>query len=153
MMNMSNEDRVTTYSVKKNRFENVHVSYEMSFNTPVVSVRSFRGDKFTGKGLSLQPELWEQLLKEIPKAIHALRTKLASEDVAVEQITTAPKKAARKDAEVNRLSCEEITRQCDERTLEINADATMTAQQRHDALKELGEWAYKEAEYLIFDEE
>ena len=83
---MSNDDRVTTFSAKKNRFENIHVSYELCHNTPVVSVRSFRGDKFTGKGLSLQPELWELLHGEVEKAIRTLRQKLV-EDAGVGEIS------------------------------------------------------------------
>jgi len=79
---MSNEDRVTTFCIKKNRFENIHISFEVAYSTPVVSVRSFRGDKFTGKGLSLQPELWEILVIEIMKAVHGLRCKLADDGVA-----------------------------------------------------------------------
>lgn len=147
-----NNDRVTTFSMKKNRYLTTHVSHEVAFKTPVVSVRCFRGEKFTGLGVSIQPEQWDILLPEIAKAVHALRTKLASEDGAGEQITSAPKKAARKDAEVIHLSSEEITRQCDERTLEINTDTTMTAQQRQDALTELSEWALKQAEWLMFED-
>jgi hypothetical protein len=70
------ENRVTTFVTKKNRFENIHVAYELFHDTPVVSVRSFRGDNFTGKGISLQPELWLKLQPEINRAIDAFRAEL-----------------------------------------------------------------------------
>jgi len=88
---MSNEDRTTTFSVKKNRFESVKVSYEVCHKTPVVSIRSHRGDSFTGKGLSMRLELWDQVLPELVNAIKSFRQELASNgtDVPVKQVIKA----------------------------------------------------------------
>lgn len=91
----SNADRIIIFRTKANRFETVEVSHEVYLNTPIVSVRRYRGDKFTGKGISLQPDHFEQILPEIVKAILSLRLELADrgDDVPAALITKRGRKA------------------------------------------------------------
>lgn len=155
----SNAGRTIIFKTKANRFETVEVSHEVYLKTPLVSVRRYRGDNFTGKGISLQPDHFEKLLPEIVKAIQSLRleladnTKAAVVNVAPDMTKRGRKQGGRKDGKLSGLEPAEIDRQVDARIVAINADNTLTPQQREDALKEVGEWAYKESEYLLFDED
>ncbi len=45
-------------------------------NSPIVSIRSYRGDKFSGKGISVHPALMLELLPEIEKAVHEFKAVL-----------------------------------------------------------------------------
>lgn len=151
---MSAENRTTIFRSKKNRFEHVEVSHEIHIKTPLVSVRSYRGENFTGKGISLQPELFELLLPEITKAIQSLRLELAANgEAAVPNVVAGKAKRGRKqvgrmDAETNCIDVDEIDRQALAKIAEINADTSLTPQQKQAKLMAVSEWAYRLADGL-----
>jgi hypothetical protein len=65
--------RATTYQAQKNSNETVRIEYEVYLGSPIVSIRSYRGDKFTGKGISLEPSLMLSILPEVEKAVHEFK--------------------------------------------------------------------------------
>jgi len=69
-------ERVTTYQTVKNTNETVRIQYEIYMGSPIVSIRAYRGHKFTGKGISLNPALMLELLPEVEKAVNEFKTAL-----------------------------------------------------------------------------
>lgn len=120
---MSSTERVIIFRTKANRFEDVEVSHETYKGTTVVSVRRYRGENFTGKGVSLRPELFEQLLPEIVKAIQSSRHVFTTEVG-----TDAP------------LDADEAKRRYEEMIEEIKVDTSLTPQQQHDKYLAALEW-------------
>ena len=85
---MSEDTRKIIASVRKNSLESVQISHEIHMKTPLVSVRSFRGKNFTGKGISLQPDVFAEVLPEIAKAIQSLCLELATGNTEVDTVAS-----------------------------------------------------------------
>jgi hypothetical protein len=94
--------RVTTYQTAKNLTETVRLEYEVYMESPIVSIRSYRGDKFTGKGISLHPALMLELLPEIEKAVNEFKAVLLMQygEEAVAETAKKERKSKRKAAAV-----------------------------------------------------
>ena len=91
---IESSSRVTTYQAAKNTNETVRIEYEIYLGSPIVSIRAYRGDKFTGKGISLNPALMLEILPEVAKAVHGFKTELV--ELYGEQAATETAKIERK---------------------------------------------------------
>lgn len=78
---MSEDTRTIIASVRKNSQESIQISHEIHMKTPLVSIRSFRGESFTGKGISLRPDVFAEVLPEITKAIKSLCEELVAGNI------------------------------------------------------------------------
>jgi hypothetical protein len=97
---IESSSRITTYQTKKNSNETVRLEYEVYMESPIVSIRSYRGNTFTGKGISLHPALMLELLPEIEKAVHEFKAVLMTQcgEQAAEETVRIERKQRRKAA-------------------------------------------------------